>query len=160
MERLRNRYSICGATTILYDDSENYCLIDTEDIPILCQYKWYLNSRGYWRNKKMAMHRFLLDMPKVYDGRQVDHINGDKSDNRKCNLRVVTNSQNQMNVGISKNNTSGVTGVYFRKDRNRWKAGICVNGGMVWSGLYVDFEDAVNERKRMEEKYFGEYRRK
>lgn len=156
----KNRYVLCDTVAKLYDNNGCFCLVDVADVPVLSEFTWYKTNKGYWRTKSMALHRFLLGMPKTYDGKQVDHINGDRSDNRRCNLRIVTNSQNQMNVGICKNNTSGATGVYFRKDRNKWKAGICVDGKQLWSGLYADFNDAVSERKRMEEKYFGQYRRK
>lgn len=71
------------------------------------------------------MHRLLTNAPK---GSQVDHINGDKLDNRKINLRVCTHSQNQINRGKQKNNTSGFKGVYPQKQSKKYRAKISVNG--------------------------------
>lgn len=68
-------------------------------------------------NKKaVSMSRYIMK----YDGKNiVDHINGNKLDNRKENLRIVTYAQNNMNKTKSENKSSKYIGVYFRKDRNK-----------------------------------------
>ena len=90
---------------------------------------------------------------------QIDHIHGKKSrnDNRKDNLRIVTISQNQMNVPIRIDNTSGITGVTFEKTREKWIANIQCNNKKIYLGQYNDKNTAVKVRKEAEEKYFGEY---
>ena len=90
---------------------------------------------------------------------QVDHIHGrdSRNDNRKSNLRIVNMSKNGMNKKIQKNNTSGVTGVSLNKNKTKWRARIKVNGKEKHLGEFVNFEDAVQERKNAEKKYFGEY---
>lgn len=122
---------------------------------------WFLDKDGYvvshlsgTRNnrKGVKFHRLLLPDFKI-----IDHINNKKHDNRKVNLREVTDSQNQMNQGVQRNNTSGVTGVYWDKESNRWYAVITVNKNSIFLGYFDNFEDAVMARKEAEEKYFGEY---
>lgn len=89
----------------------------------------------------------------------IDHIHGKetRNDNRKSNIRIVTCSQNQMNRGLQKNNTSGIAGVFFNKKDNRWEARITVRKNIIQLGSFNNLEDAVNARKSAEEKYFGEY---
>lgn len=142
-------------------DTKGRCfVVDEKDYPKVSEHTWSVTTKGYWRSRKLnvSVHRFLLgDVP---DGMVVDHINGDKSDNRRANLRVVTAHQNAMNNGLSIANTSGKTGVYFRKDRNKWKAGICVDRKQIWwPKLFDTYEEAVSARVSLENKYFGEYAR-
>ena len=82
---------------------------------------------------------------------QIDHINQNKADNRICNLRAVTRSENQKNYPKKKNNKSGVTGVYRRY--NRWVAQIGVNGTKIHLGCFHDIADAAEARKMAEIKY-------
>lgn len=153
------------AEIILYDnncDEIARILIDLEDIDKIKNYKWYLNKE-YARtdsvnNKKsLSLHRLITNCP---DDMVVDHINHNTLDNRKCNLRICTPTQNNMNRGIQSNNTSGVTGVFWNKACNKWKATISINKKQIHLGLYEDFEEAVRARKEAEIKYFGEYRYK
>jgi hypothetical protein len=90
---------------------------------------------------------------------QIDHINGIKTDNRICNLREASNSQNGKNLGLSKANISGVKGVSFEKYTNRWKASIRVNGKMISIGRFDKIENAIEARKIAEKKYFQEWNR-
>lgn len=94
---------------------------------------------------------------------QVDHIShppkpNHKVDNRKVNLRLVTNQQNQMNNAIGKNNTSGKTGVSWDKARMKWEAYIWFDRQKIHLGRFANKEDAIIARKEAEKKYFGEYR--
>lgn len=90
---------------------------------------------------------------------QIDHINGIKTDNRICNLREATNSQNGKNLGISKANKTGYKGVCFDKPNNKWRAYIRVNGKMINIGRFANIEDAIKARKLAEQQYFGEWNR-
>lgn len=98
------------------------------------------------------MHK-LLYPNSIY----VDHINHRRNDNRKCNLRAVTPSQNNMNMGLRSDNNSGVTGVHWDKNTNKWMSRIGINKKRIHLGYFDSFEDAVKARKNAEEKYFKEY---
>lgn len=89
----------------------------------------------------------------VWPEGQVDHINGDRSDNRIENLRVVTNTENARNSSLSKNNTSGVTGVWRDTRRNRWCAEIKVDRRKMYLGSFASLEEAAAVRKQAEKDY-------
>jgi hypothetical protein len=74
--------------------------------------------------------------------KQIDHINGDKTDNRIDNLREATHAQNQQNKGKAQNNTSGYTGVTFDKAKNKWKAAIYKDRKRYHLGYYDTPEEA------------------
>lgn len=81
---------------------------------------------------------------------EIDHINGDKSDNRLSNLRVVDRVTNSQNQARSARNTSGVTGVHRLRRSGLWLASIRVDGRSVRLGQFADFSEAVSARKRAE----------
>lgn len=83
----------------------------------------------------------------------IDHINGDGTDNRWCNLREVTASQNSRNMKLSSRNTSGVTGVTWSEKRSKWCVSITVKGKRKFLGRFSDFDVAVNARKEAEKLY-------
>ena len=148
------------AEIILYDNKGkeiNRGKIDIEDIEKVKEYKWHLNDNGYIRNnKRNELHRFLLN-PLKHE--IVDHINGNTLDNRKCNLRIVTPTQNNMNTKIRIDNTSGCKGVGWHKPKNKWRVRITVDKKTIELGYFDDKEEAIKCRKEAEEKYFGDFRR-
>jgi hypothetical protein len=77
----------------------------------------------------------------------IDHIDHDSTNNRLINLRDVTNAENHKNRKMSKRNNSGVTGVYFRNDMQKWHARIAVNGKRIHLGHFEVKDDAVTARK-------------
>lgn len=89
--------------------------IDLDDIEKVKNIRWTLNE-GYAYNSRLgAMHRYILNLNRNHNNHTdyVDHINRDKLDNRKLNLRITDNSGNQKNKGIQSNNTSGISGVTY-----------------------------------------------
>ena len=154
---LSGEYGIGFATNFdSYGRNEFY--FDLEDYDKIKDYTWSFN-RDYLRDtthRSIAMHQIILP---TEDGFIPDHIHGAKSrnDNRKENLRIATQSQNLMNTQLRKNNTSGVKGVHWRKDIEKWAATIWINKKFIALGCYEKFEDAVKARREAEEKYFGEY---
>lgn len=82
---------------------------------------------------------------------EVDHINGDPSDNRISNLRVVTSIENRRNMARPKNNTSGAIGVSYRANRKKWRAYIMIDNRQITLGHYKTKEEAILARKRAEE---------
>ena len=96
------------------------------------------------------IHRLVILAPKRL---QVDHINGDGLDNRKVNLRIVTNKTNGMNTAKSINNTSGCIGVSLIKSTGKWEANIKVDYKKIHLGTYSCFEEACAARKEAETLY-------
>jgi hypothetical protein len=84
----------------------------------------------------------------------IDHINGNPSDNRLCNLRAASRSDNNKNASIRKDNTSGVVGVYWNKQCKKWMAVINSDGKSKYLGMYNNKEAAI-EARTTAEKYFG-----
>jgi len=147
-------------------------LVDGEDFDWLSKWKWcYLRDptkkTGYAirrNNSKpkqplIRMHVAIMKRYKRWQhGKQVDHINTCGCDNRKENLRLETRGEQGANGGLQSNNTSGVTGVYWNKNRGKWQASIRINGKLKHLGYFDDFDEAVKERLKAEYKHFGEFR--
>lgn len=136
---------------------EKYCLIDDKDLILLDSFRWVISSKGYViTNQKNggALHRIITGAQK---GDIVDHINGDKLDNRRSNLRICTNAQNLMNRGFNKNNKSGYKGVSFQKSANKWEAKIMVDKRSYYLGLFMTKEAAAKAYNIAAKKLHGEF---
>ena len=115
-------------------------------------------ASGYKRvsfgNKRYRSHRIIwLWMTGELPPENMDHINGDRSDNKWINLRVASTSENNRNLRVSKRNTSGVIGVRFYGLRGKWTATICVNSRSTHLGYFKEKADAIRARKEAEVKY-------
>lgn len=132
-------------------------LIDLEDFDDVIKKKWrcWHNSFYTGNDKPIPIHIYLMNPPKGY---VVDHINGDRTDNRRQNLRIATYSQNGINKILQSNNTSGITGVSWDKERKKWAPNIAIRHNFFHLGRYDLFEDAVYARYVAEILLFGEYR--
>lgn len=84
-------------------------------------------------------------------------MNHQRYDNRKNNIRICSHKNNNRNLAISKNNTSGVTGVRYDNSAHKWYATIMVDYKSISLGYFDDFSEAVKCRYEAEEKYFGKY---
>lgn len=149
------------ATIKLYDSNANpiaETIIDIDDVSKVISYKWCLDKNNYVKNSKQEyLHRVIMGEHTLF----IDHINGNTLDNRKSNLRVCSNADNLKNrVKLPKNNTSGVIGIYFRKDRNKWCAELKSNGITYRFGSFDTKEEAIEARLKGELAYFGEYKSK
>jgi len=140
-----------------------YCIVDDEDYEKLVKYRWYLNHKGYaQRNRKyvskkpdkgqILMHCMVLD-PK--EGFTTDHINFNKLDNTRQNLRHSTNKDNIRRRGGRKK----CTGVYTRKHKTvtRYQSLIRVDGKLINIGYYKTQKEAAIAYNKAAKKYHGEH---
>lgn len=139
-----------------------YALVDDEDFERVSQYKWFY-SRGYAvrsvrRPKKgtIFMHRFIMSTP---EGTFTDHIDGNRSDNRKQNLRFCTYAQNLRNTS-GKGARSGYKGVYpSSKTGGNWAARIRHGHLFKTIGTYSTKEEAAIAYNEAATEHFGEFAR-
>lgn len=136
-------------------------LVDDEDAERLSQHSWHVDSSGYatrylnGRGAKVRMHRDLL--PDA-DKPEVDHINGNKLDNRRDNLRGATRSENQMNRGKQSGNySSDYIGVSWNKGASKWMARITVEGETKYLGIYESEEAAARAYNDAAKEHHGEF---
>jgi hypothetical protein len=135
-------------------------LVDAEDYEDIASFKWYLGSRGYalrsyrdntGRSRAEFMHRRLMGLTQG-DGFQTDHINRDKLDNRRRNLRIVTQSENEQNK-VGTKACSGVRGVHWRADRGKWWVRLVVDGRQILGGHYDTVEEAAEASARLRKEH-------
>lgn len=116
-----------------------------------------LSNRGYLKTRinkvSYQVHRLLWLLVTGETPNIVDHINGNRLDNRFKNLRNVSMPENNKNMPRPKNNTSGFVGVTLHKPSQKWVAQISVNKKWVYLGFYGSFADAVEARKQANKKY-------
>lgn len=118
-----------------------FTIIDVEDLDKLESYKWHSDKHGYVKRtqnkngvrKKVFLHRLIMNAPK---GLMVDHINHNPLDNRKCNLRLVNNKENQYNTQPNKGNK--YKGVYKNTKVDKFEARIGIDGDSRYLGIYPD----------------------
>lgn len=117
----------------------------------------YVNTIGYVAirvdGKLHLAHRLAWVYEHGYMPKEVDHINHNRADNSISNLREVDRLSNNRNQSIKPSNTSGTTGVYWSKDRNKWVAQISVNDKIIGLGRFIEKDDAIKARKEAEVKY-------
>lgn len=110
--------------------------------------------------KKYAAHRLAwLIETGAWPAGEVDHKNVDNTDNRFDNLREASSSQNCANKKLSKASTSGLKGVSVCSSTGRWKAQICVNGEVLYLGLFETPEAANEAYAQAAARHFGEFAR-
>lgn len=124
------------------------CFVDDQDYEELSMYRWH-NHQGYACRsvmtekgcRKVRMHKQILGLPMGKPGvqeRVVDHIDRNKLNNTRVNLRLVSKQQNEWNRGARKDNSSGYTGVTFAASHteNPWVSQIKVNGATIKLGCF------------------------
>ena len=107
--------------------------------------------------KRYLSHRVVFLLHHGYIPKCLDHINGDKSDNRIENLREATIGENQYNRQANTNNTSGIKGVTWHTRNKRWQAQINVNSKPVYLGQFKSIEEAGEVVRRAREQLHGEF---
>lgn len=114
-------------------------------------------TQKLWRAHRLAWLFQTGELPPK--GIEIDHINGIRNDNRWSNLRLVTRRQNNLNLGLSKRNVSGVKGVSWDAKSSKWLARLKHEGKVVHLGYHDTIEAAATARKDGERQYHGEYAR-
>jgi hypothetical protein len=142
-----------------------FAIVDDEDYDELMKYKWYL-SKGkkdtYYAETKLSngfhvsMHRIIMKNFYTKEKNYTDHINHDGLDNRRCNLRICTNSQNMGNCRQHKDSNSP-KGVYWDKARQKWAVQICCNYQKYTLGRFDNLEKAVLAYNKKAKLLFGEF---
>ena len=125
--------------------------VSPQDYDELSQFRWHFDSAGYARrnvwdgskNGTVRMHRQVLGLgPGHIDKRQTDHINRDRTDNRRENLRVATNAENGQNLPARKGGTSRYRGVSWYQNNQKWVAKVHVGGRNYSLGCFDDEDEA------------------
>lgn len=124
-------------------------LVDDEDLPLIAGRRWKAHN-GYAQRTEIdgstsLMHRLILGLSRR-DGFQVDHRNGNGLDNRRVNLRVATNAQNQQNVRADRagpTRSSRHRGVSWNTRYERWIATAKLDGQQHYLGAFTDEDEAA-----------------
>ena len=152
-----NKIYLANNRGVVLVDEDNYMGLNT--------FNWKLCNTGYAiRNsllregrprRGILMHRQIMGVtdPKI----QVDHINHNKLDNRKCNLRLCTNTQNQYNRAMNFNSTSKYKGVYFNTALKYWVAQIQEKKHKIYLGYFKTKEAAAKAYNEAAVKHHGEF---
>lgn len=140
-----------------------YAAIDDEDYAFVSQWKWTCSSKGYAYRREgpkqlaILLHRVIAERAGCSMANQIDHIDQDKVNCRRDNLRSATNSQNQANSKKPRHNTSGYKGVTWNKSRHKWQAQIRVHGKQITLGRYSDKLEAYAAYCDAQRRYFGAF---
>ena len=151
-----NEYEFFGKLGIGYTAKGEKFFFDTEDFDKISNYYWGTNCDYIYSKKKIYMHRLLVDCP---SDMVVDHINHNRKDNRKANLRICSQQENFQNGKLRANNTSKCTGVrrYNYNNRDCYVASISIKGKKKTLGYFETIDEAIRVRKEAEKEYYGKF---
>lgn len=145
-----------------------FAIVDDEDFEKLNQHKWYATKS--WKceiyyakrsigkspnQRQLCMHRVILG--EFSSKNHIDHINGDGLDNRKENLRVVSQRENSRNMTKKSKSSSKFKGITWNKECCKWRVRICVDRKRLYLGDFKDEVEAAKVYNKAALKYFGEF---
>lgn len=149
--------------------SEQRVLVDDDMLRVLSRWGWWITPNGYavrqdylgkiagkYKYKNVFMHRQVAKTP---EGKITDHINGDKLDNRRENLRVCSHKDNNANSKLFKTNTSGYRGVSLIKSTGKWRATISVKNKSINLGHFNSIKEAAIAYNEAAKTHQGKYAR-
>jgi hypothetical protein len=128
-----------------------YAVIDASDVDIAARWHWSLSSTGYahrnaWaggRRFTVSLHREILGLASG-DPREGDHIDRDRLNNRRSNLRIATRAQGGQNQPSRTGSSSQYRGVSYRKETGKWRARVCSNRKTLYAGVFETEIEAAN----------------
>lgn len=150
MSQNKTTCNIYGDFAVCLDNNKEPFLVDSDLVSIVEKHSW-CKSNGYpaarINGKLKRLHELVYETDNLGSRHEfyVDHMNQDKTDNRRRNLRLVTPEDSAKNMPLRIDNTSGFTGVTKTKN-NTYRAYITINGKQKNLGYYKNLEDAVNAR--------------
>lgn len=139
-----------------------FAIVDDDDYECLSKLKWRCSHSGYavrnvWMGDKyemLWMHLFIMPHPEVME---TDHINLNRLDNRRSNLRICTPAQNHFNKKAQSNSKSGIRGVSWNNRLSKWVVHICKNRKVFHLGVFSDLNDAVKAYDQKAKELYGEF---
>ena len=154
---MKNNYKVLGDYVVIYLETRNGDVyetwIDTEDMELIKGYKWFY-TQGYAKNSKgEPIHKLLMG---TNISTRVDHIDRNRLNNRRSNLRRTDVAGNNHNVSIRKDNKTGIRGVSVRSN-GRYRAGIRYKGQRINLGTYECKYEAGRAVVKAQLEYFGTY---
>ena len=158
-----NKYS-----EILHDDNGDYLIgytlntnrefyIDFENYIKIKDHCWTEVINNGMHKIESNINGHVVTLHGCLGFKNYDHKDRNELNNRKHNLRRCSHQENSMNTSIRKDNTSGITGVYWSNERKKWAASIMYNQKTYHLGRFVNKEDAIVARLKAEKEYFGEF---
>lgn len=141
-------------------DEDGYVFSRNNKTKCLFELKPFL-QRGYYhfwiKNKCVSVHRFMIECFYDLQPETVDHWNGISTDNRLCNLRCATRSENQWNSKKRKDNRSGHKNISYDKKRKEWRVKVRVHGVQKDGGRFKKLCDAITSRNAMVKELHGSF---
>lgn len=159
-----NNYEFDGDICICTTSNGDTFIFDSDKYDIVSRYCWWLSAEKYVTThvimpnrikKNLVLHRLVTKCP---DDKIVDHINGDPTDNRVCNLRTCNNEQNSYNTKCRKDNALGIKGVRQRPS-GKYEVRIQYNGNPIHIGTFDTLSEASDAYDKKALELFGEFAR-
>lgn len=133
---------------------DKFAKVDNKDFKKLSSFKWFYSEKhgACAGSGRKLMHRIVLNAPKYLE---VDHLNGDKLDNRRKNIRLCTHAENMRNRKVDKSTYSGFKGV--RNNHGKWQAYINFENKFIYLGNYSDKKKAARAYNKAAKMYFRDF---
>lgn len=143
-------------------NNKGVALVDDKDYDMLMKYKWcfcdsYAQTSITISPKNQKTYRMTHFINNISKDKETDHIDHNKLNNQKYNLRIVTRSQNMMNKSCHKNTTSEFKGVSWKTSNKKWVAQISINKKVNYIGLFNSEINAAIAYNKKALELFGEY---
>jgi hypothetical protein len=146
----------------LINSPSTHALVDSTLLETLSQHNWLLMQNGYCSRRSgglvIYLHKEVLGLTShTTEAAIIDHVNGNKLDNRACNLRYADKSQNMCNRGKTRGNTSGYKGVVLHRQSGKWRAYIKKDYKQHYLGIYETREQAASAYNAAAIRLHGEF---